>query len=325
MTKTMAIRIHETGGPDKMRWEEVELPALKPNDILIRHEAVGLNFIDTYHRSGIYPLPLPAILGVEGAGEVEQVGNDVKDIAIGDRVGYVGDPGSYAERRIIAADRVVKLPKGIDSKMAAALLSKGMTVEYLVQRTYPVKKGDKILLHAAAGGVGSIAAQWLKAIGALVIGTVGSATKIERAKAQGCDFVIDYSQANWVEEVRKCTNGQGVDAVFDGVGKDTFMGSLDCLRPRGMMVTFGNASGPVPAIEPLLLARKGSLFLTRPTLSHYIATKEEFTQSAESLFMMIKKGAVKIDIGAQYPLAEAAKAHQDLQDRKILGSALLLP
>jgi len=325
MEKTRAIRIHEIGGPDKMLWEEVSLPDLKPMDILIRHEAIGLNFIDTYHRSGIYNIPLPAILGVEGAGIIERVGERVEGFAKGDRVGYIGEPGSYSERRIIGADSVVKLPKGIDSHMAAALLSKGMTVEYLLRRTYPVKKGDVVLLHAAAGGVGSIAAQWLKAIGAITIGTVGSKAKMPLAKSHGCDHVIVYSEENWVRDVRHFTDGRGVDVVFDGVGKDTFMGSLDCLRPRGYMVTFGNASGPVPAIEPLLLARKGSLYLTRPTLAHYTATRPELEESAQALFDMVQQGAIKVEIGATYPLEKAANAHRDLQDRKITGSALLLP
>lgn len=323
--KTHAIRIHETGGPEKMRWEEIDLPQPGAQEVLIRHEAIGLNFIDTYHRSGLYALPLPTALGVEAAGIVESLGKEVRDLQIGDRVAYVSQPGAYAERRVIAASQVIRLPNTVDARQAAALLSKGMTVEYLIRRTYRVMPGDWILLHAAAGGVGSIAAQWLKDLGAKTIGTVGSQKKIALAQSYGCDHVLDYSQSGWEKEVRSLTQGQGVHVVYDGVGKDTFLSSLDCLRPRGMMVTFGNASGPVPAIEPISLARKGSLYLTRPTLGHYTANREDLLASANAVFDVVQKGAVKVAIGATYPLKDAALAHQDLHQRKITGSALLLP
>jgi NADPH2:quinone reductase len=322
-----AIRIHQYGGPEVLCWEEVEVGDPGPGQLRVRHGAVGLNYIDIYHRTGLYPLPaLPWILGMEGAGWVEAVGAGVTEFKIGDRVAYASPPvGAYAEVRLMPADRVVALPEAIDERTAAAMMLQGMTAQYLLRRTYRVQPGDAILLHAAAGGVGLIASQWARHLGAIVIGTVGSDEKAELARAHGCHHVIVYTRENFVERVREITGGQGVAVVYDSVGQETFMGSLDCLRPLGMMVSFGNASGPVPPFEPGILAAKGSLFLTRPTLMTYTAKRSDLVESAAELFEVVRSGAVKIEVRQTYPLAETARAHRDLEARKTTGSTVLLP
>ena len=322
-----AIRIHQYGGPEALRWEEVEVGDPGPGQLQVRHGAVGLNYIDVYHRTGLYPLPsLPWTLGMEGAGQVEAVGEGVTEFKVGDRVAYATPPvGAYAEVRLIAADRVVALPDAIDDRTAAAMMLQGMTAQYLLRRTYRVQPGDAILLHAAAGGVGLIASQWARHLGAIVIGTVGSDEKAELARAHGCHHVIVYSRENFVERVREITGGQGVAVVYDSVGKETFMGSLDCLRPLGMMVSFGNASGPVPPFDPGILAAKGSLFLTRPTLMTYTAQRPDLLASAAELFAVVASSAVNIEVRQTYPLAEAAQAHRDLEARRTTGSTVLLP
>ena len=322
-----AIRIHEHGGPEVLRWEEVEVGEPGPGQLRVRHGAVGLNYIDVYHRTGLYPLPsLPWTLGMEGAGQVEAVGEGVTEFKPGDRIAYASPPvGAYAEVRLIPADRVVALPDAIDDRTAAAMMLQGMTAQYLLRRTYRVQPGDAILLHAAAGGVGLIASQWARHLGATVIGTVGSEEKAELARAHGCHHVIVYNRENFVEQVREITGGQGVAAVYDSVGKDTFMGSLDCLRPLGMMVSFGNASGPVPPFEPAILAAKGSLFFTRPTLMTYTAQRADLLASAAELFEVVSSGAVRIEVRQTYPLAETARAHRDLEARQTTGSTVLLP
>ncbi len=314
-----AIRIHEYGAAEVLRWEEVEVGDPGPGQLRIRQTAIGLNYIDVYHRTGLYPLPaLPWTLGMEGAGQVEAVGEGVTEFKVGDRGAYASPPvGAYAE--------VVALPDAIDDQTAAAMMLQGMTAHYLLRRTYRVQPGDTLLLHAAAGGVGLIVSQWARQLGARVIGTVGSDEKAEIARAHGCHHVIVYTRENFTERVREITEGQGVAVVYDSVGKDTFMGSLDCLRPLGMMVSFGNASGPVPAFEPGLLSAKGSLFLTRPTLMHYIAQRRDLLTSAADLFDVVAIGAVKIEVRQTYPLAEAAQAHRDLEARKTTGSTVLLP
>ena len=321
-----AIRIHEYGGPEVLRWEEVEVGEPGPGQLRVRHAAVGLNYIDVYHRTGLYPLPsLPWTLGMEGAGRVEAVGEGVTEFKVGDRVAYASPPvGAYAEVRLMPADRVVALPDAIDDRTAAAMMLQGMTAQYLLRRTYRVQAGDTILLHAAAGGVGLIASQWAQHLGATVIGTVGSDEKADLARAHGCHHVIVYSRENFVERVREITGGQGVAAVYDSVGQATFMGSLDCLRRLGMMVSFGNASGPVPPFEPGILAAKGSLFLTRPSLMPYTAERADLLASAAELFDVVGGGAVKIEVRQTYPLAETAQAHRDLEARKTTGSTVLL-
>jgi NADPH2:quinone reductase len=323
---TRAIRIHAAGGPEVMRWEEMPLGTPGPGELLIRNTAVGLNYIDTYHRSGLYPIQLPAVIGMEGAGVVEKLGPRVKEFKVGDRVAYAQPMGSYAERRIVPADRMVKIPAGIDDRVAAAMMLKGMTAEYLLRRTYKVKKGDTILVHAAAGGVGLILCQWGRALGAKVIGTVSSAEKAELARKHGCHHPIVLRPGDdLVKAVKAITKGKGLPVVYDGVGKDTFMASLDCLAPRGMMISFGNASGPVAPFSPAILGAKGSLFLTRPSLMAYVAAREELVASARALFAVVKSGKVKIRINQTYPLAEAAQAHRDLEGRKTTGSTVLLP
>jgi NADPH2:quinone reductase len=320
-----AIRIHENGGPDKLKWEEVQVGDPGPGEVRVRNTAVGLNFIDTYHRSGLYPLQLPITLGSEGAGVVEKVGPRVKDLKVGDRIAYANPIGSYAEVCMRPAEKLVKIPAGIDDKVAAAIMLKGMTSWYLCRRTYKVKKGDTILVHAAAGGVGQILCQWTKHLGATVIGTVGSEEKAALAKKVGCKHVIVTSKENFVERVKAITKGRGVPVVYDGVGKDTFMGSLDCLSPLGLMVSFGNASGAVPPFNLGVLAQKGSLFLTRPTLFSYTSKREDLLTAARELFSVVKSGKVKISINQTYPLREAAQAHMDLEGRRTTGSTVLLP
>jgi NADPH2:quinone reductase len=325
---THAIRIHQTGGPEVMRWEEVDLPAPAAGEATVRHEAVGLNFIDIYHRAGIYPVPLPSGIGMEGAGVVTAVGSGVTDLAVGDRVAYASGPlepyGAYAEARNLPAHRLLVLPEGIAFEKAAAMMLQGLTAAYLLRRTYRVQAGDAVLIHAAAGGVGLIACQWAKALGATVIGTVGSDAKGELARAHGCDHVINYSRENFTARVREITGGAGVAVVYDGVGKDTFMGSLDCLRPMGMMVTYGNASGPVPPLDLLLLSQKGSLFVTRPTLMSYTARREDLESLGSELFAQVAAG-LRIEVNQTYALRDAAQAHADLEGRRTTGSTVLLP
>ena len=319
-----AIRIHEHGGPETLRWDEVETGAPDAGQVLIRQTAAGLNFIDVYHRAGLYPVPsLPAIIGNEGAGVVEAVGDGVTSVQVGDRVAYCMSLGSYTERRVIDAERLVKIPNGITDHQAAAMMLKGCTVQYLVKTIYPVTSGDTILLHAAAGGVGLIACQWAKHLGATVIGTVGSDEKAELARAHGCDHTIVYTRENIVERVKTLTDGAGVPVVYDSVGKDTFIASLDCLQPRGLMVSYGNASGPVDPFSPGLLAVRGSLFLTRPTLASYIGTRDELDASAADLFGVVESGAVKIAVSQTFPLEDAAQAHRALEARETTGSTVL--
>jgi NADPH2:quinone reductase len=320
-----AIRFHKTGGPEVLQMEEVEVGDPGPGQVRIRHTAIGVNFIDTYQRGGLYPVPLPSGAGNEGAGVVEAVGAGVTSLKAGDRVAYSGQIGAYSTQRLAPADRMVKIPEGISDEQGASMMLKGMTVQYLIHRTFKVKDGDTVLWHAAAGGVGLIACQWLKALGATVIGTVGSDDKAALAKAHGCDHVINYSKENFVERVKSITGGKGVPVVFDSVGKSTWEGSLDCLRPLGMMVSFGNASGAVPPVNIGILAQKGSLFVTRPTLITYTATRADLEATARSLFDVVRSGKVKIEIGARYKLADAAQCHRDLEGRKTTGSVILLP
>ena len=320
-----AIRIHETGGPEKMRWEEVRVETPGPGQVLVRNTAIGLNYIDTYHRSGLYPVALPATLGMEGAGMVDTVGPKVSGFKAGERVAYAQPIGAYAEWVLRPADRLVKIPAGIDEKIAAAMMLKGMTAQYLLRRTYKVRAGDTILVHAAAGGVGQILCQWAKHLGATVIGTVGSDEKAKLAKKAGCRHVIVTAREKFPERVKEITKGAGVPVVYDGIGKDTFMGSLDCLAPLGLMVSYGSASGAVPPFELAILSQKGSLFLTRPTLMTYTAKREDLLKSAAELFSVVKKGTVKITINQTYPLREAAQAHRDLESRKTTGSTVLVP
>jgi NADPH2:quinone reductase len=318
-----AIRVHQFGGPEVLKWEEVEVGDPGPGQVRLRQEAAGLNFIDVYHRTGLYKQELPFTPGVEGAGVIEAVGPDVVNVKVGDRVAYGGPVGGYAEVRLIAAERLVKLPDAIPSDQAAAMMLQGMTAHMLVRRIFPVKAGDTILIHAAAGGVGLIVCQWAKALGATVIGTVGSDEKAELARAHGCDHPIVYSRQDFVAEVGRITNGEKLPVVYDGVGRDTFMKSLDCLRRRGMMVAFGNASGPVDPFQPGLLAQKGSLFLTRPTLHDYVVKHEELEEAAGELFAMVASGKVRIELNQRFALKDAAEAHRALEGRKTSGSTVL--
>jgi len=319
-----AIRIHEIGGPEVLKWEEVTVGEPGPGEVRLRHGAVGLNFIDVYFRTGVYGANVPFTPGLEASGVVEALGEGVSDLRVGDRVAYAAPPaGAYSEERLMPADRVVKVPEGVDHEVAAAMMLKGMTAQYLLRQTYQVKAGDTILVHAAAGGVGLIACQWAKHLGATVIGTVGSDEKAELAAAHGCHHPIVYTRENLVERVKSITDGEGVPVVYDSVGKDTFMQSLDCLRPLGTMVTFGQSSGPVPSLEVGLLAAKGSLFLTRPTLMTYTAKREDLVATADELFEVVKTGAVKLEINQRFPLREAAAAHRALEGRQTTGSTIL--
>lgn len=321
-----AVRIHAYGGPDVLTYEDVDVPAPAAGEVRLRQRACGLNFIDCYQRSGSYKLPaLPAVLGMEGAGEVIALGDGVSDLAIGDRVAYAMSVGGYAQERNIAAARVVKVPAAIDDATAAAMMLQGMTVRYLFRETYPVTASTVMLFHAAAGGVGLIACQWARAIGATLIGTVSSPAKAALALAHGATHVIDTSREAFVERVREITGGKGCDVAYDSVGRDTFPGSLDCLRPKGLWVSFGSASGPVPPFEIATLSGKGSLFATRPTLATYIARREDLVANTSELFGMIESGAVKIAVNQRYPLAEAAAAHRDLEARRTTGSSVLIP
>jgi NADPH2:quinone reductase len=321
---THAIRIESFGGPEVLQWQAVEVPSPGPGEVVLRHTAVGLNFIDVYERTGLYPNKLPFGLGREAAGVVEAVGPKVTSLAVGDRVAYtLGSAGAYSERRVAPVDRLVKLPSDIRDSVGAAIMLKGLTAQALLRRTYRVKRGDTILVHAAAGGVGLILTQWAKHLGARVIAIVGSADKATLVREHGADLVL-LSDDDWVRAARDYTRGQGVTVVYDSVGQATFMRSLDCLRPLGMMVTFGNASGPVAPFAPLELSKRGSLFVTRPTLFHYIATRPLLTRAAQELFAVIQQGAVRVHIGQTYALQNAAQAHRDLEARKTVGSTVLL-
>ena len=321
-----AIRIHEHGGPEVLRLEEIEVPAPAPDEVQVRHTAIGVNYIDVYERTGLYPLTLPNGLGREAAGVVVAKGRKVGDFRVGDRVAYVLPlSGSYSELRNVPAVRLVKVPKGISDAEAAALMLKGMTAQYLIRRTYRVKRGDVVLTHAAAGGVGLILCQWAKSLGATVIGVVGSDAKAELARKHGCKHVLISGRDELVPTVKKLTKNSGVAVVYDAVGKDTFMESLDCLRPLGLMASYGNASGPPPAISPLELSKRGSLFLTRPTLFHYIAKREDLVASARELFAAVKSKAIRVRIGQTYALKDVAEAHRDLEARRTTGSTVLVP
>lgn len=324
---THAIRIHETGGPEVLRWETVEVGDPGPGEARVRHAAVGLNFIDVYHRSGLYPVSeLPSGIGLEAAGVVEAVGAGVAEVAAGDRVAYAFPPlGAYAEARVMPTHHLVKLPDDIDDRTAAAMMLQGLTAHYLLRRTYRVQPGDWILVHAAAGGVGLIACQWASYLGAHVIGTVGNDEKAELAKAHGCEHPIVYTREEFPTRVRELTDGEGVAAVYDSVGKKTFQGSLDSLRPMGILVSFGNASGPVAPFEPAALSAKGSLFLTRPTLMDYTRRREDLLMGARELFDLVLNGRVQIEVRQTYALQEAAQAHRDLEARRTTGSTIMLP
>ena len=321
-----AIRIQQQGGPEVMKWEDVQVGDPGPGEARVRHKAVGLNFLDTYQRSGLYKIALPSGMGNEGSGIVEAVGPGVTQVKVGDRVAYTGGPvGAYAEVRSMPAERLVVLPEGISFETGAAMMLKGCTAEYLLRQTYKVKAGETILFHAAAGGVGLIACQIAKAIGATVIGTVGSDEKAKLARAHGCDHTIVYTRENFVERVKQLTDGKGVPVVYDGVGKDTFMQSLDCLRPRGLMVSFGNASGAVGPTDLGILAAKGSLYVTRPTLNTYAAKRDDLLELTKDLFDLVKSGKVKIEVNHRYPLKDAVQAHRDLEARKTTGSTVFVP
>ena len=321
-----AIRIYAHGGPEVMSWEEVDPGAPGPGEVLLRHTAIGLNFIDVYDRTGLYPTTLPSGLGREAAGVVVAVGRKVRGFKVGDRVAYTfPSPGAYAEMRVCPADRLVRIPNGISDSQAAAIMLKGLTAHYLLRRTHRVKRGDSVLFHAAAGGVGLLACQWARHLGAKVIGVVSSEEKAKLATRHGCNHVIVSSREDIVTTVKSLTRGAGVEVVYDSVGKDTFFASLDCLKPLGLMVTYGNASGPVPPLAPLELSRRGSLFLTRPTLFHYIATRAALESAARELFSVVRRGIVKVRIGQSYPLQDVATAHRDLEARRTIGSTVLTP
>jgi NADPH:quinone reductase-like Zn-dependent oxidoreductase len=321
-----AIRIHQTGGPEVMQWEEVTVGDPGPGEARVRHHAVGLNYIDVYFRVGLYPQPLPAGLGMEAAGVIEAVGPGVTGFVPGDRVAYAGAPtGAYSEVRVMPVAKLVRLPEALSFEQGAAMMLQGMTARYLIKRTFPVQPGMTVLWHAAAGGVGLIACQWLKALGVTVIGTVGSDEKAALARAHGCAHTIVYTRENFVDRVRQITGGKGVPVVYDSVGKDTWPASLDCLSPLGYMVSFGNASGPLPPIQSGDLAAKGSLFFTRPTLMTYTATRTDLEETASDLFDAVLSGKVKIEIRQRYPLAEVARAHADLEARRTTGTTILLP
>lgn len=321
-----AIRMHAQGGPEVMKLEDVDLPKLAAGQVQIKHSVIGLNYIDTYHRSGLYPLPLPSGIGMEASGTVEAVGDGVTDFAVGDRVAYAAPPpGSYAEARNLEATKVVKVPDSVDDKLAAAMMLQGMTVQYLIRQIYKVGPGDTILIHAAAGGVGLILCQWAKHLGATVIGTVSSDEKAALAKKNGCDHPIIYTRENFVERVIEITDGKKVPVVYDSIGKDTWPMSLDCIAPTGMMVSFGQASGPIAPVDLGIFAAKGSLKFTRPTLMTYTATKAQLDACAADLFDVVGKGAVSVSVNQEYALADAVQAHIDLEGRKTTGSTVLLP
>ena len=318
-----AIRVHAHGGPDQLRWEAVEVGEPGPGQVRIAQSAAGLNFIDVYHRTGLYPQPLPFVPGVEGAGTVEGIGEGVEGLSVGDRVAYAGPIGGYAEARLIDAEKVVKIPDAISAEQAAGMMLQGMTVQMLLRSVFPITKGDTILIHAAAGGVGLIMCQWAKALGVTVIGTVGTEEKAELAAAHGCDHPIVYSKQNFVAEVERLTDGEKLPVVYDSVGRDTFLRSLDCLRPRGVMVSFGQSSGAIEPINVGLLAQKGSLYLTRPTLFTYTGTRAQLEQSAKELFSIVADGKVRIEVNQSFKLEDAAAAHRALEARETSGSTVL--
>jgi NADPH:quinone reductase len=320
-----AIRISRTGGPEVLEYVEVDLPPPGPGEVRVRHTAIGVNFIDTYHRSGLYKLPLPTGIGSEAAGVVESVGEGVTAVRVGDHVAYAGTMGAYAEANTVRADRLVTIPPGVSDETAAAALLKGMTAQYLLKRTHPVSSGETIVFHSAAGGVGLIAGQWARHLGAIVIGTVGHDEKIALAKANGSEHVLNTHSDGWSAKVRELTGGQGVPVVYDSIGKDTFAGSLDCLAVRGLMVSFGNSSGPAPPFEPGILAAKGSLYFTRPTLASYTRTPQELRDTADDLFAVIASGAVRIAVNQRFPLADARKAHEALHSGLTTGATVLIP
>ncbi len=323
---TRAIQIEETGGPEVLQWVEIPDPEPRPGEVVVKNSAIGLNFIDTYFRSGLYPLPkLPMVLGQEAAGRVTAVGDGVEGFAVGDRVTYVAGPGAYAEARSVPAARLLQLPESVSEEQAGGMMLKGMTAEYLIRRTYTVKAGDTVLIHAAAGGVGSILVQWANHLGATVIGTVGSEEKAELARNNGCHHPVLYREESFLDKVKEVTDGQGVPVVYDAVARDTFDDSLASLAPRGVMALYGQSSGPVPPFDIQRLMAGGSLFLTRPSLFNYTSTREDLEESSGSLFDVVGSGAVKIDIGQRYALADTRKAHEDLEARKTTGSTLLVP
>jgi NADPH2:quinone reductase len=322
---THAVRIHSFGGPEVLRWEPVDVPEPGAGQVRVRHTAIGLNFIDTYERTGLYQVALPAVLGREAAGVIEAVGPRVNQVKVGDRVAYAFNAsGAYSEARVLPAERLVRIPEGVDDRQAAALMLKGMTAQMLLRQVYRVRKGNTLLVHAAVGGVGSILVQWAKHLGATVVAVVGSNEKAQRARELGADHVL-LSGEDWVAKTRATTGGRGVDVVYDSVGKDTFIGSLDSLRPRGLMVTYGNASGPVPPMAPLELSKRGSLFLTRPTLFHYIPTRATLMRAASEMFDLVSKSVIGVQIGQDYPLRDAARAHADLEARRTIGATILVP
>lgn len=322
-----AIRVREHGGPDILSYEDNDPGAPGPGQVLVRHTAIGLNFLDTYYRSGLYPAPagMPLVPGSEAAGRVVQAGEGVDWLKPGDRIAYVSPLGAYADERVIAAERVIKLPDGVSDEQAAAMMLKGMTASYLLRRTFKVKAGDTLLCHAAAGGVGLMLGQWARHLGATTIGTVGSPDKVELARAHGYDHVIDYRKQDFVAEVRRLTDGKLCDVVYDSVGKDTFAGSLDCLRPMGMFVSFGQSSGPIPPFNLAILSQKGSLFATRPTLFTYTAARADLEEAAAALFDVVLSGKVDVAINQRYALKDAARAHHDLESRKTVGATILIP
>jgi NADPH2:quinone reductase len=322
---TKAVRFHRTGGPEVLQLDEIEVGQPGAGQARVRHTAIGVNFVDVYQRAGLYPPQLPQVAGNEAAGVVEALGPGVKGLKAGDRVAYTGLPGSYCEARLVPADRLVKIPKGVSDEQVASMFLKGMTVQYLIHRTYKVKRGETVLWHAAAGGVGLIACQWLKKLGVKVIGTAGSDEKAALAKAHGATWVINYGRENFVERVKEITKGKKVPVVYDPVGKTTWEGSLECLQPRGLMVSFGNASGPVAAVNLGILAQKGSLYVTRPTLATHIASRADLEKTANALFSVVKSGKVKIETTGRYKLADAQQAHRDLEGRRTTGSIILLP
>jgi NADPH:quinone reductase len=321
-----AIRLHQTGGAEQLRYEDVDVPPPSAKEVQIRHTAIGLNFIDVYDRTGLYPMPLPAVLGREAAGVVIAVGSKVKTLTVGTRVAYaLNYAGSYCEQRNVPAERMVRIPDAVSDEQAAAMMLKGMTAQYLLRSTHRVKRGETVLIHAAAGGVGSIAVQWAKVLGATVIGTVGSDAKAQTAKNLGCDHVIVTANEDFTARVKEITKGRGVPVVYDSLGRDSFFGSMDCLAPLGLMVTYGNSTGPVPPFSALELSKRGSLFLTRPALFHYVSTPRLLNRSAQELFAVVAGGHVKIPIGQRYALADAAQAHRDLEARKTTGCTVLIP
>ena len=323
---TRIVKIEKTGGPEVLKFEAIKLNSPAPEEVLIKHKAIGLNFIDTYHRSGLYPLELPSGLGGEASGVIKQIGSKVKDFSVGDNVAYAGTPlGSYSSERNYPTKNLVKIPSGVNFDVAATLMTKGLTTYYLLYKTYPVSANETILFHAAAGGVGQIFCQWAKSLGCKVIGTVGSDEKISIAKKNGCDFVINYSKENFPKKVLEITKGKGVPVVYDGVGKDTFAGSIECLKIRGMLVSFGNSSGPLSDIDVRKMIQPKGLYFTRPSMGQYLETKDEIKEGADKLFEKIKLGQIKVKIFKKYKLEDAIQAHEDLEARKIIGPAIIIP